>query len=372
MNQARVALVHDWLTVQRGGENVLLALANMFADAPIFTLAHVPGRVHPDIERHRIHTSFIQSLPGAPLCFRPYLPLFPAAIASFDLSAFDLVISTSHCVAKGVQTQAHQKHISYIHSPMRYLWDQLPQYLPGGLLGRLAEPGARWVSEPLRRWDRVSAARPDIMLANSAHVAARIRRVWGRHAQVVYPPVDVDFFVAAPASPPRYGYVVASALVPYKRVDLAIKAANALQLPLTVVGNGPELPRLQRLAGPTVTFKRNLTRVALRDLYAGAEGLLFCGVEDFGIVPIEAMAAGCPVVALRAGGLCETVVPEVTGVFFAAPEVAAVIAAVRKLQTLRRAGAFTPGTLRAHTQQFATSHFVTRMRQVVAHAQGAV
>ena len=182
----RVALVHDWLVTQRGGENVLLELGRLFPAAPIFTLVHAPGRVHPEIEAHPIHTSFIQKLPGAPRHFRQYLPLFPAAAESWDLSRFDLIVSSSHCVAKGVHTHAGQLHLAYVHTPMRYVWDQMPQYLASLPIQALSEPLARVAAVPLRRWDVTSAQRPHILVANSRFVASRIARVWGREAEVVY------------------------------------------------------------------------------------------------------------------------------------------------------------------------------------------
>lgn len=342
----------------------------MFPEAPIYTLVHAPGRVDKAIERHPIHTSFIQSLPGAPRRFRRYLPLFPQAVESWDLSRHELIISTSHCVAKGVRTTGKQLHISYIHTPMRYLWDQLPQYLPRGTRGVLT-PLAQVAVTPLRRWDVVSARRPDWLLANSAYVAARIQRVWGRVAQVVYPPVDVGFFAAAAEPTRRQGFLVVSALVPYKRVDLAVRVANALHLPLTVIGEGAERAHLMRLAGPTVRFKQGLDRAALRHAYANAQGLLFCGVEDFGIVPVEAMAAGCPVIGLGEGGLCETVVgtgPASTGVFFPTPDVSAVTAALETFNARRTNGMFARPVLAARARQFDTRQFVQRMEAVIATA----
>ncbi|HET6343558.1 MAG TPA: glycosyltransferase, partial [Myxococcota bacterium] len=362
-----VALVHDWLVSQRGGENVLLTLARMFPEAPIYTLVHGAGRVHPELERRIIHTSFIQRLPGAPRRFRPYLPLFPRAVEAWDLSAYDTVISTSHCVAKGIRTHAGQRHVAYIHTPMRYLWDQMPHYLPRP--ARLWTPLARLAAWPLRRWDVTSAQRPDVLVANSEFVAARIGRVWGRASEVIYPPVDVDFFAAAPDPAARRGFVAVSALVPYKRLELAIGLANARRLPLTVVGEGAERARLRALAGPTVRFEHGLSREALRALYAGAEALLFAGEEDFGIVPVEAMAAGCPVIAFDAGGLRETVVGEgegATGVFFGTPSVAAMGRALDTFLERRDRGAFGRAALTAQARLFAPERFTAAMARLLS------
>lgn len=355
----RVALVHDWLVAQRGGENVLLELARAFPEAPIFTLVHQAGSVDAEIERHPITTSFVQRLPGAPRHFRQYLPLFPRAVERWDLSAFDVVISSSHCVVKGVRTNPRQLHLSYVHTPMRYLWDQLPHYVPDWPSKAAWVTAARLASAPLRRWDVSSAQRPNVLVANSAYVARRIARVWGREAHVVYPPVDVDFFAAAPARG-RRGLLVVSALVPYKRVDLAVLLATRHGLPLTVIGEGGERAYLERIAGPTVRFAGSLSRSELRDAYAGAEALLFCGVEDFGIVPVEAMACGCPVIALADGGALETVVEggdAPTGVLFADPTVEALQEGWRRFERALGQGGFARDRMVAHARQFDAPRF---------------
>ncbi len=357
----KVALVHDWLVQQRGGEAVLLELARLLPEAPVYTLVHVPKSVHPEIEAHPIVPSVVQRLPGSPRHFRVYLPLFPAVVEAWDLKGYDLVVSTSHCVAKAVRVRAGAWHLAYIHTPMRYLYDQLPHYLPE--LGRaLSVPLARLMSFPLREWDRRTSSRPHRLLANSKHVAARIERVWGRTAEVVYPPVDVTFFAAAKAAV-RRGYVVVSSLAPYKRVDVAVRCATWRGWPLTVVGDGPEYQALRRLAGPTVEFTGALGREAVREVLAQARALWFCGVEDFGLVPVEAMAAGCPVVALGQGGAVETVAPEV-GVLFSEPTVEALAAAVLRFE--RSEESFSPQALRAVAARFDRAHFVARMQAILA------
>lgn len=369
-NRQRVALVHDWLVAQRGGENVLLELARMFPEAPIYTLVHVPGSVHPELEARTIRTSMIQRLPGAPRRFRPYLPLFPRAVEAWDLRDYDLIVSTSHCVAKGVLLRRPgQVHVSYVHTPMRYLWDQLPHYLPPGA-PPFAQPLAERLVQPLRAWDVTSAQRPTRLVANSRFVAQRMARVWQRPAgAVVHPPVDVDYFAAGNAQCRRQGYVVVSALVPYKRIALAIALANARRLPLTVVGQGGEAPRLHAMAGTTVNFRPGLSRAALRSLYAQSEGLIFCGEEDFGIVPVEAMAAGCPVFALGVGGLRETVQttgPAATGVLFKEPTLEAMLPAFDAFQERVRAGAWDPAVLLRHARQFDVAHFRSGMGACLA------
>lgn len=357
----RVALVHDWLVTHRGGEQVLLELARMFPEAPIFTLVYQRAQVHPELARRRVITSFVQKLPGSPQSFRRYLPLFPRAVERWDLSDYDLVISTSHCVAKGVLTRPGQWHLSYVHTPMRYLWDQLEAYLPPR--GRmLTAPAARLATRSLRRWDVESSRRPTRLLANSDHVAQRIAAVWHRRAHVVHPPVEVCFWNDAPERP-RQGYLVVSALVPYKRVDLAVAWATRHRRPLRVIGTGSERERLERIAGPTVELLGEVSSELVRQAYAEAEALLFCGVEDFGMVPVEAMAAGCPVVAFGQGGALETVIDGRTGVLFHEPTIAGLHAALQRFESFAAAGAFSRQQLRQHAQRFDVGHFVAAIAE---------
>ena len=371
----RVALIHDWLTGQRGGENVLLELCRLFPGAPIYTLRHEPGSVHPAIETHPIVTCAPLRLPLLGVHFRALLPYLFAAVEAWDLRRFDLLVSTSHCVAKGVIVHPGQTHISYIHTPARYLYDQLPHYVPQTRWGRLALPALRRLVGPLRTWDRRAAQRPTYLLANSHYVAARIAHVWRRRAQVLPPPVDVEFFAAPPrARRRRRGWVTVAALVPYKRLDLAIDLCNMRKLPLTIVGSGPLHAALCRRAGPTVRFVEGLSQAALRNLYRGAEGFLFCGTEDFGIAAVEAMAAGCPVLGLADGGLTETVVPQgrgATGVLFAQPSLQCMLQAHQTFVAKRCRGAFDADILRAHAHTFDRDIFVARFGQHVAAAYAA-
>lgn len=248
----RVALVHDWLTGLRGGEKVLEAIAELFPGAPIYTLFHFPGSIGGEIERRKIVTSSLQRWPFLRSKYRWYLPFFPAAIEEFDFSGFDLVISTSHCVAKGVLPAPGARHVCYCHTPMRYAWDQEHAYFPKRT-GPVAWLRGRALSR-LRAWDVASLPRVDEFLANSSFVAERIRRYYGRPATVLAPPVDVSFFSPPPEAAPREYALVVAALAPYKRVDLAIRACAKRHLPLVIVGDGPELGALRRLAGPTVRF----------------------------------------------------------------------------------------------------------------------
>ncbi len=362
----RVALVHDWLTGMRGGERCLEVFCELFPDADLYTLLHVPGSVSPVIERRRIVTSFIQRLPGAHRRYRHYLPLFPAAVSRFDLRGYDLVISSSHCVAKGARPAPGSLHVCYCHTPMRYVWDRYEDYFgPGAppLVRALMPP----VAAALRRWDRAASRRVHAFAANSRHVAGRIARCYGRAAEVIHPPVDVERFAPAEGDPGDY-YLVVSALVPYKRIDLAVRAAGRLGRRLLVVGTGPEAPRLRRLAGPTVEFLGWRPDAEVARLYAGCRALLFPGVEDFGIAPLEAMASGRPVVAFAAGGALETVVPpggeEVpTGILFAEQTEEALVEAMQRLEA--EADRFEPKALRAHAEQFDRARFAARIAAFV-------
>jgi glycosyltransferase involved in cell wall biosynthesis len=305
-------LVHDWLTGMRGGEKVLESFCRLFPGASILTLLHVPGSVSLEIERHPIRRSFIQRLPQADRLYRYYLPLFPSAVETFDLDDADLVISTSHCAAKAVVPTGRTAHICYCHSPMRYAWDQFDAYFGVARVGHLRHPGFRQVMAWLARWDRATAPRVHRFVANSGFVAGRIARYYNRQASVLHPPVDTEFFTPGGDAPEPY-FLVVSALVPYKRVDVAIIAAGRLGVPLKVVGTGPELDRLRAIAGPKVEFAGALDADALRDAYRRARAVVLPGEEDFGIVPVESLACGRPVIALGRGGAQETITPGVDG-----------------------------------------------------------
>ena len=362
----RVALIHDWLTGMRGGERCLEVFCELFPDADLFTLLHVPGSVSPVIERHRIVTSFVQRLPWAARRYRYYLPLFPAAVEAFDLRGYDLVLSSSHCVAKGARPAAGGTHVSYCLTPMRYVWDLYDDYF-----GDRASPLVRAAMPPiaarLRRWDRRSSARVGRFVAISRHVAARIARCYDRTADVVYPPVDVARFGVAGDDAGEF-YLVVSALVPYKRIDLAIEAMRRLGLRLLVVGSGPEERRLRKLAGPDVEFLGWRPDAEVAELYRRCRAVLFPGCEDFGIVPLEAMAAGRPVIAFAAGGALETVVAPggadpPTGLFFETQTVDALVEAIRRLES--GAVAFAPKALRARAEDFDRPRFKERVAALI-------
>lgn len=361
----KVALVHDWLTGMRGGERALLALARLFPDAPIFTLLHVPGSVAAELGSRVAQTSFVQHLPGAARHYRSYLPLFPAAVASLDLAGFELIVSSSHCVAKGVRVPQGARHLCYSHTPMRYVWDRFDDYFGDGRVSAPARLLIGRIAEGLRAWDVASSASVHAFAANSAFVAERIRRYYGREARVIPPPVDTGFFTLGDDAPGRYDLVV-SALAPYKRIDLVLEAYRGRGWPLKVVGKGPERERLLRGAPPEAEFLGHIDDLALRDLYRGCRAVVMASVEDFGIVPLEAMACGRPAVVFGEGGGRESVVDGVTGVLFHEASPAALAAAIDALQAL----SFNRDTLRARALEFSQDSFLERFRSFVADATG--
>ena len=359
----KIAVVHDWLTGNRGGEKVLAEILDLFPGAVVFTLFHFPGSVPRSIEKHEIRTTFLQGLVSPGRDYRTLLPLFPVAAETWDLSGFDLVLSSSHCVAKNARAPSGAFHLSYVHTPVRYLHDLFEAYFEGR--SPVVKAAARLVRSPLAAWDVRTAARPGALLANSAHVAGRIRRLWNRESEVVPPPVDTFFYAPATTTGSRKGLLVVSALVPYKRVADAVGAAAILGTPLTIAGKGPEEVRLRRLAGPSVRFAGSPPDEELRELYRSAEAVLMPGEEDFGIVPVEAQACGTPVVALGRGGAVETVADGKTGVLYPGEGPEALAAAVRRLRTL----SLDPADAVAGVRRFSRAAFRARFLSALAGAR---
>jgi glycosyltransferase involved in cell wall biosynthesis len=359
----RVALVHDWLTGMRGGEKVLDAICELYPEAPLHTFVRVPGSVSPRIENRRIVTSFVQSLPRAARLYRHYLPLYPLAAELFDLDGYDVVISSSHCAAKSVIRPSGAVHVSYCHTPMRYAWDQFDSYFGPERIGRLRSRLLRPVFGWLARWDAATAGRVDRFLANSQYVAARIDRYYNRRSTVVHPPVETDFYTPAGRAASST-FLIVSALVPYKRIHIAIEACRRLGRRLRIVGTGPELPRLRAIAGPDVEFLGWQSAEQIRALYRASAATLLPGVEDFGIVPVEAQACGCPVVAVDAGGARETVVDGVTGVLVpeSTPEVFA-SGLTRALET-----SFDLHAIRQNALRFSRARFLDAFQAAVGEA----
>jgi glycosyltransferase involved in cell wall biosynthesis len=358
----RTAIVHDWLTGRRGGEKVLELLLELYPDATVYTLLHIPGTTGPRIESHPIRTSFIQKLPAVKRHYRWYLPLFPRAIESLDLSEFDLVLSSSHCAAKGAVPRKGAVHICYCHTPMRYVWDRFEDYFGNGWKSRFVYGPA---ASRLRRWDRISARRVDHFVANSRYVAARIRDYYGREAEaIIPPPVDTDFFTPAArgTEPPGEHFLIVSALVPYKRIELALEAFRHRPEPLLVVGVGSSEERLRKLAPPNVRFLGWLPDEEVRRLYRGARATILPGVEDFGIVPLESLASGTPVVAFGVGGVLDTVRDGETGVLFEEPRAASLSHAIDRVSGLR----FNRESLRNWALGFSRDRFLDEMREFIS------
>lgn len=367
LSSLRVALVHDWLTGMRGGEKCLEEHAALFPDADLYTLVHRRGSVSRVIEERRIVESWIARLPFGRSRYRSFVPLYPAAIESFDLRAYDLVVSSSHCAAKGARTGPHQLHVCYCFTPVRYFWDLYDEYFAPGRAGPLTRLLAPAVAARFRAWDRASSDRVDLFVADSAHVGERIARHYGRPSRVVHPPVDAAFYTPGAAGPPDDApYLIVSALVPYKGVERTIRVANRVGLPLRIVGTGPDHARLARMAGPTVRFDGWLADDALRDAYRGCRALIQAHEEDFGIVPLEAMACGRPAIALGKGGAAEIVTPE-TGVLYDDPSDEGLARAIDEAS--RRT--FDPRALRRHAEGFSRPRYRDAMRATLESAWSA-
>jgi glycosyltransferase involved in cell wall biosynthesis len=312
----KVAIIHDWLTGMRGGEKVLELLISLYPNADIFTLLWIKGSVSPQIEKQHITTSFLQKAPFIKNNYRHYLPFFPMAIESFDLNGYDLVISSSHCVAKGVIPPPQARHFCYCYTPMRYIWNMYYDYFKDerNIFSAIAY---RSVAHYLRIWDISANSRVDDFAAISEHISRRIQRYYNRPSTVIYPPVDTEYYHPVPdrAIPEPY-YLIVSALVPYKKVDLAVEAFNLNGKKLVVIGEGPGKAKLRKKAKDNISFLGWESNEQLRQWYSHCSALIFPGEEDFGIVPLEAQACGSPVIAYRKGGATETIIDRQTGIFF--------------------------------------------------------
>jgi glycosyltransferase involved in cell wall biosynthesis len=362
--EPRVALVHDWLTGMRGGERVLSALAGIFADADIFTLFYQPERVSDDINSHRIFTSPLNRLLGKLRNYRNLLPLMPRAIEAFDLRGYDLVISSSHAVAKGARPPEGVPHICYCHTPMRYSWTASRDHLQSGLSGMVKRQALAVLAPWLRRWDVRSSRTVTQFLANSENVRQRIAAAYGRDAQVVYPPVNTGFFTPDPMQRADDYYLVVSALEPYKRIDLAIQAMQRLGRRLVVAGRGTQADALRKIAGNNVEFTGWVDDDYLRQLYRGCRALLFPGLDDFGMCPVEAQACGRPVIAYGRGGALESVHDGVTGLFFAEQTVESLVKAVQRFEETP----FDPAMARRNSLRFTPSRFEDGIRACTIRA----
>ena len=347
----KVAIIHDWLTNMGGAERVVLALHELFPSAPVFTIVHNPDKLPPEFAELDIRTSFIQKLPKAKTKYQTYLPFMPIAVEQFDLSEFDIVISSSHACAKGVITRPETLHICYCYTPMRYAWFLYHEYMKLHKVSRVKRLFIPPLMNYLRMWDRLAADRVDDFIAISNGVRSRIKKYYRRESSVIFPPVNTEYYT--PSDTIEDYFLVVSRLVPYKRVDLAIEAFNKLGWPLVVIGDGSEKEKLKRIAGPTVKLMGRLSDEETRNYYARCKAFIFPGEEDFGITPVEAQAAGRPVVAYGAGGALDTVKPGITGKFFYPQTAEALAAALKDFEWQK----FNPATIQQHAQEFDTKKF---------------
>ncbi len=355
----RIAIVHDWLTGMRGGEKCLEVFCELFPDATVFTLLHIKGSVSAVIENMDIRTSYIQNLPGSERHYRQFLPFFPSAIQSFDLTGYDLILSSSHCVAKGIRKPEKAVHICYCYTPMRYAWRFFDEYFSD------EPPLKRWlisrVIQSLKKWDLKTNKTVDYFIAISDNVKNRILEYYSRESTVIYPPADVDSHTAGNGD--ESFYLIVSALVPYKRVDIAVRAFNENGKRLVIIGKGPEQEELKKASKSNIEFLGWASEEDLDGYYAGCRALIFPGLEDFGIVPVEAQAYGKPVIAFAAGGVLETVVPfkdeagssSPTGVFFDDQHPDSLNGAIEIFE--KEKGRFLPAAIRANAVRFSRDRF---------------
>lgn len=357
----RIALVHDWLITWRGGEKVLEALLELMPRAELFTLFHEPKNMPASIERRQVHTAFIDRLPYARSMHRELLPLLPLAVKSLKLDGFDLVVSSSHCVAKAARS-AGAKHVAYVHAPLRYFWDQFDDYFGAGQASLPVRAAALALRPFMRSWDVKSSQGIDRFVANSAHVARQIAQRYGERAAVVHPPVELERFTREPL-PKGQGeaFLCFGALAPYKRIDVAIEAFRANGLPLWIAGTGQAERRLRRSLPPNVKWLGAVDDDQLPHVLKSARALVFPGEEDFGLTPIEAQACGRPVIAFGKGGALETVVHEKTGLFFYPQTPEALGRAVQRFVT-ELEGRLDARAARENAQRFSKAAFFAGMR----------
>jgi glycosyltransferase involved in cell wall biosynthesis len=357
----RVAIVHEWLTIPGGSEDVVLELLKMFPGAELFTTIYDPVPWPETIKERPVHTSFLNRIPGARRHYPKLLPLMTRAFRSFDLSSFDLVLSSNHACAKNVRTPPGTLHVCYCHTPMRYAWEE--GFLEGEDVGRVTRRLLPPMLSRLRRQDFEGARGPDVFVANSRHVAARIERFYGRSAEVVHPPVDVAHFLGVKRAP-RDFYLVFGRVVPYKRVDLAVAGSARAKRPLKVAGGGRALEAVRSGAVGEVEFLGRVSETERDELLSHARALLFPGEEDFGIVPVEAQAAGVPVIAYGVGGVAESVLDGSTGVLFDEQSAPGVAAAIERFEGLELDG----DALRENARRFGRDRFREEMALVIDRA----
>jgi glycosyltransferase involved in cell wall biosynthesis len=358
---SKVAIVHDWLVTFRGGERVLEAICELYPAADIYTLVHKPVDMSHSIESHRIFTSFLQNIPNIGKTYRMFLPIMPFAIESLDFKQYDLVISSSYCVAKGAISRKGSVHICYCHTPMRYVWDMYDEYFGKRQGNALIRTAMSFIRPYLQKWDRKSSARVDHFIANSEYVSKRIKRCYDRESTVIYPPVDINRFNLT--RNPKDFYLIVSAFAPYKRIDLAIETFNILGFPLKIIGSGQDEKRLRGMAKDNIEFLGGQSDEVIKEYYSECKAFIFPGEEDFGITPVEAQASGCPVIAYGRGGVLETVIEDKTGIFFYEQTIDSLIEAVRKFE--KDSDIFDPQTLRRNAERFNKERFRLELKRFV-------
>ncbi|GAC1344011.1 MAG: glycosyltransferase family 4 protein [Ktedonobacteraceae bacterium] len=356
----KVALVHDYLNQMGGAERVVMALHEIYPDAPIYTSIYDPKLVDPAFRKMDIRTSFMQKFPMVTKHHQPYLPFYPFAMESLDLRGYDLVLSSSSAFGKGVITRPETMHICYCHTPMRWCWNY-EEYVEREQIGKLARHVLPFFMTGLRVWDQTSSMRVDHFIANSPVVAERIQKYYRRDAVVIPPPVEARRFTFDPTIEPEDYFLIVSRLIPYKRIDLAIEACNSLRLPLVIVGSGRDLERLKKMAGPTIRFMGRLSDQEVLSYYAHCRAFLFPGEEDFGITPLEAQAAGRPVIAYGAGGALASVVDGVTGAFFKKQTVGSLAEVLATFDERQYNGQ----VIRSHALEFDMPRFHRRIQQFI-------
>ncbi len=361
----RVALVHDYLVEYGGAERVLSALTEIFPYAPIYTLVYDEKLTKGAFADKKIHTSFLQKIPGARSHHRLFPVLMPIAVEQFDFSRFDLVFSDSGSYAKGIITPPNVLHICYCHTPMRYAWDDSQKYIKEFKgYSSLIKKFIPFLMNYIRLWDKVSADRPDYFIANSHFVSARIKKYYHRDSEVIHPPVEISQLPATSCQPSAKDYfLMVGRLLPYKRFDMAIEAFNRLKLPLKIVGEGPEIKRLKKRANSNIEFLGWLPDAKLTDYYSRARAFIFPQEEDFGIVPLEAMAAGTPVIAFKAGGALETVEENKTGIFFGEESIESLIKAIENFQ--KREKEFDPIAIHERALKFNKEIFQEKIEKFI-------
>lgn len=352
-----VAVIHDWLNGMRGGEKVLEEILELFPEADVFTLFLEEQNISERIRAHKIFTSNLNKYSFIRKRYKHFLPMFPAAIEEFDLTGYDLVISTSHCVAKGIIPAPGAAHISYIHSPMRYIWDQYYSYF-GSTKGLKKMYIKRQISK-LRTWDAASSARVDHFVANSNFVKQRIMRYYRRDSEVIHPPVDTELYQPA-ENPSRDFFLTVSALVPYKEVQILVEAFNRSGDRLVVVGKGSEEKKLKKMAHTNITFKKNISALELKELYQNAAAFVFAGIEDFGIAFVEAQACGTPVLAFQRGGVMD-IVTEGTGILFPEQTPDAIVEGAAKIKKMP----VDPSFIRKNSLKFSKDSFKKKFKDYI-------